>query len=90
MAVTDPAFNYIFVVGLHVAAGLVSPQHHVDRCLAEESRRGLSAPPENDRRLAELQSSTERHEVQHQQHRSKHALAPNQPHSGSTEDRLVQ
>lgn len=68
----------------------VSPQQHVDRCLAEESRRGLSGPPEDDRRLAELQPSTERHEIQHQQHRSEHALAPKQPRSWSAEDRHVQ
>lgn len=88
--VSHPVFNYTFMLRLYIATGLVSPQHHVDRCLAEESRRGLSGPPENDVRLAELQPSTERHEVQHQQHRSKHALAPKQPHSGSTEDLHVQ
>lgn len=66
------------------------PQHRVDRRPAEESRRGLSGPPENDGRLAELQPSTERHEVQHQQHRPKHALAPKQPGGGSAEDRHVQ
>lgn len=87
-SVTEPVFNYISVGGPSI--GLVFPQHHVDRCLAEEIRRGLSGPPENDGRLAELQPNTERHEGQHQQHCSKHALAPNQPGSGSTEDRHVQ
>lgn len=57
-----------------------SLQHDVDRHPAEKSRRGDSGPPEVDQRLAELQPGSERHQVQHEQHHTKHALPPEQHH----------
>ena len=66
-----------------------SLQHDVDRHPAEKSRRGDSGPPEVDQRLAELQPGSERHQVQHEQHHTKHALPPEQHHIWPPENRHV-
>lgn len=64
-------------------------KYDVDRRPAEESRRGDSGPSEVDQRLAELQPSPERHQIQLEQHHAKRALPPKQHHSRSPEDRHV-
>ena len=73
----------------HVLCALSAFQHNVDRCLAEKSRWGDSGPPQVVQWLAELQSGSERHQIQHKQHLADHALSPEQHYDRSTENRHV-